>query len=164
MGSIIKLKQSGYSGNATLWYDQSCVDLVRGTGQMGSEAGTLILESGSYRDDYYNGRTLEVFAGTGEGTRAEVTDYVAATRALSLSGTFGTDSVYGMVSVLPSEAYDAWVARAVASCLSKSSGVVSEEFLNSSLLEAKLAEDAFFEWVQLRVRNTRRITLTEDWL
>ena len=159
----IVINKLNYSNNLYLWYEQRCQNLHAGTASAGG-SNYLDLEDShghSQEDDYYNGLFLEVISGTGAGTRAEITDYVASTRRLTVSGTFDSDSVYGMVPLIPDEAYDAWIAKSHVALLSKASGVISEEYVKTAIADARDADGMFNDWCQTRVKNTMRIRQSE---
>lgn len=75
---------------------------------------TLTLATGSSTvpypnpaNDYYNGLYMEIYAGTGAGDKAEITDYVGSTRVCTVNFTSTPDitSVYGMLPQIPEEAH-----------------------------------------------------------
>lgn len=159
----IFVNKVNYDKQVYLWYDQRCQNLHTGTAAAGG-ANSLTLEDSlghSLIDDYYNGLDIAIVSGTGAGTVAEITDYDGGTRVCTVSGTFGSDSVYGMISVLPDEAYDAWITRCYATLLSKAAGIVGDDFLRAARADAKLAEEDFYDWVHTRVKNTIRIPNAE---
>ncbi len=59
-------------------------------------------------DDYYNGIFIEIAGGTGEGEKAEITDYVGSTRKCTVTFTTTPDntSIYGMIPEIPQEAHE----------------------------------------------------------
>ena len=162
----IHINDSSYVTPVYLWYDKKCIDLHAGTAATGSTGSSLIIADGyghSQIDDYYNNLYVEIVSGTGVGNKARITDYVASSRALTVETTVSTDTVYGMVSLLPDEAYDAWFSRAYVSLLCKAAGVVDEEFIRSAQYEARAAEESFKDWAHRRIKNNIYLRLREGY-
>jgi hypothetical protein len=153
-GNYVKVNYT-LSGNLTLWYEQRNTNLHMGTAAAGgTDSLTLSADSPrSYVDDYYNGLDLLVVSGTGSGTLAEITDYTGSTGVLTLSGTFDSDSIYGILSNLPEPGYDAWIARAAFIALSKPSGVIDKETIAWVREDMREAEDTFENWISTRVKD-----------
>ena len=87
------------------------VILHAGTAKAGS-ATTLTLAVASSTapapnpvDDYYNGIFMEIYDGTGEGEKAEITDYDGSDKkcTVNFTTTPDTTTVYGMVPSIPEE-------------------------------------------------------------
>ena len=101
--------------------------LHAGTASTGSST-TLTLASGSSTapdpsnvDDYYNGIFIEIYDGTGQGDKAEITDYVGSTKVCTVNFTTTPDntSVYGMIPQIPEEAHPIMEPYALWKLLSK---------------------------------------------
>ena len=144
VGGTLVINADSYTEGCTLYYQQRVPDLLTGTGDTGSGSNTVVFASAVYprrTDDYYNGVYLEVVSGTGVGTIAEITDYVASTRAATVAGTFGTDSVYGTISVLPEEAHAVVVLEAAMLALVKPGSTVDENAFSMVRALHKAAND-----------------------
>jgi len=84
-------------------------------------AGSSTAPYPSVTDDYYNGLYIEINSGTGAGQKAEITDYVGATKVCTavFPTSLSTDSVYGMVPQIPEEAHDLMFLFAMKEALKK---------------------------------------------
>ena len=70
-----------------------------GTAQSGS-ATTIVLDSGeNATNDYYNGMTIYITAGTGSGQLRTITDYVGSTKTVTISAAWGSGQVANNTSV-----------------------------------------------------------------
>jgi hypothetical protein len=160
MGNYIKFSDTTYATACTLWYDKRLVRPIAGISTAGG-ATSLTLENNmdhSPEDDYYNGITMEIGDEDGGWERAEVSDYDATTRVLTLAtGSFGASYKYGSVPDLPQEAYDAWIARSAYMTAVKPAGVVKMDYVTLLRDDAKEAEKLFFEWISTRIKNVSRI-------
>ena len=159
-GKIV-INNTSFTGNVDLWYERRIPDLHFGTAAAGG-AQSLTLEDSkqhSYLDNYYNGMTIEVVDGTGKG-RDTITDYTASTRVCVVSGTYSTDSVYGLVSVLPREACDFIMLHATVALLSKPGSNADPSYLSYWGKQLKEEVVALEYWCTRRLKNslhTRRI-------
>ncbi len=93
--------------------------LHAGTAAAGA-ATTLTLAAGSATapypsavDDYYNGLYIEIYSGTGVGEKAEITDYASSVCTVDFTTTPSTDSIYGMLPEIPSEAHQIMILYAL---------------------------------------------------
>jgi len=87
--------------------------LHAGTAASGTDT-TMVMAAGSTTamypsalNDYYNNIFLEIYEATGAGERAQITDYVASSRTLTVDFTTTPDStsVFGMVPEIAEEAH-----------------------------------------------------------
>lgn len=160
----IEINQDSYTEQVELWYEQRVPDLHFGTGGSASGSNALEFESDLWpalTNDYYNLSYLRVYDGTGEGTRAQITDYVGSTRVATVSGTFGADSVYGTESVLPSEALSAITLHATVLSMAKPGAALDPKYFDYFLGQAKKAMDWLDYWVENRAVGTSRVRTTE---
>jgi hypothetical protein len=162
---VIEINKDGYSNQVYLWYERKCPGLHAGTAAAGG-AGSLTLQDAmgaSLVDDWYNGLVIEVVGGTGAGTRTTISDYAGSTRVCTLAaGTFGADSVYGIVPIVPEDCHDAWELRTLMQLASKPGAVVNDEHLKWIAGVEKRAWDSFEEWIETRVKNSRYVMRRDE--
>ena len=161
----IEVNQADYTTQCYLWYQQRVPDLHTGTASAGG-AGTLTLSTNevsvaSNEDDYYNDVYIEVFDGTGEGTKAQITDYVGSTHACTVAGTFGADSVYGTLSVLPPETLFVVVLKATVAALSKPGSRLDEKVFQYYVSQLSTEEKQLDSWLADQVPMAARVEMTE---
>ncbi len=84
-------------------------------------AGSSTAPYGSAVNDYYNGIWMEIYSGTGVGEKAEITDYVASTKlcTVNFTTTPSTDSIYGMIPEINSEAHKLMILYALGNAWTK---------------------------------------------
>lgn len=107
---------TGEAGTATILYIRRLPDLTYGTASA-ADATTLTLAATptfgttSLDDDYYNGATVRIVSGTNSGQRAEITDYDAGTRKITVEewpdGTPSGTIVYDIVCDIPVQHHEA---------------------------------------------------------
>jgi hypothetical protein len=78
------------------------------------------------------------------------------------AGTFGSDSVYGIVPIVPEDCHDAWELRALMQLASKPGAVVNDEHLKWIAGVEKRAWDSFEEWIETRVKNSRYVMRRDE--
>lgn len=158
------VNQDSYTEPCTLWYQERIPDLLTGTGDTGSTANALVFAAAVAPvmiDDYYNDVDVEIVSGTGIGTIAEITDFVASTRTATVSGTFSTDSVYGTISRLPEEAHHLLVYEAALVALSKPGSTIDEKvfsFLSSLYGQARKDLES---WLSKSTSANEHVRVTE---
>ena len=168
LASTIEVNQSDYATQCYLWYQMTVPDLITATADTGSTSNSIIIPTTaspgpSYTDDYYNNSYLEVRDGTGEGTRAQITDYVASTRALTVTGTFSTDSVFGMVSRLPEQGHPLMVLEATCSAMAKPSSHLDADAKQYFSQIKTETWKAFVNWISSRIPGAGRHTRITNW-
>ncbi|MHA2084573.1 MAG: hypothetical protein ACXABD_12525 [Candidatus Thorarchaeota archaeon] len=94
-----------YTESLRVYYIRKPPTMQYGTAEAGADT-TMTLDVDtrpSIQDDYYNNITFSIREGTGNYEEATATDYVGATRVLTINfaTTPSTDSVYSSVSELP---------------------------------------------------------------
>jgi len=157
----VVVNEDSYATACTLWYQIRVPDLLVGTGAAGSGSNVIIVPTTSYPErvnDYYNNSYLEVTAGTGVGTRAAISDYVASTRAITVAGTFGTDSEFGTISRLPEEVHPLIVLDATCTALAKSSAKIDDKVYQEFKEEKADYWRTFLDWASSRVPGAGRHT------
>ncbi len=146
------------NGSLDLWYDQRNIELHFGTASAGG-AQSLTLQADlprSYEDDYYNGLYLLTISGTGSGTRTLIEDYDGATGVLTTAtGTFDSDTVYGLESNLPEMAYDLWLARASYIAATKPGASVDKDVFVMLERDLRDARGVFEEWISTRIKDNQ---------
>lgn len=146
------------NGSLDLWYDQKNIDLHLGTAAAGDAASLTLCADypRSYNDDYYNGLKLNAISGTGSGVLVTVQDYDGATGVLTLgSGTFDSDTVYGLASNLPAESYDYWLAAAAFMAACKPGSSVDPDVFNLLRADLRDAKDMFEDWASTRIKDNQ---------
>ena len=160
---VLEINQEGYEEEVTLWYQERVVDLHAGTAD-GGGATSITLEADnepSALDDYYNDATIEVVSGTGVGSTT-ISDYVGSTRvATTAAGSFGSDSVYGTVSIIPPEGHDLIVLMASLQCFAKPSSDMDVEVFRHYRELAGAAKKDFEEFIETRESGSLHIRITE---
>ena len=159
LGETIVINQDSNTDQVRLWYERRVPDLHFGTSAAGGVT-TLTLEASkqaSLQADYYNGVVLETVSGTGAPTRDTISDYAALTRVCTVTGTYGADTVYGTVSVLPIEACDLIILDATLALLAKPSSALDPKYFEYFLSQHKKAETALEDWCSMRLKNSNRV-------
>jgi len=155
----IQINNTNFSGTVDLWYERRIPDLHFGTAAAGG-AASLTLEAAkqhSLVDNYYNNLDIEIVSGTGAVARDTITDYTASSRVCVVTGTYSTDSVYGMISVLPREACDYMMLHATLALLAKPSSNADPNYFTFWKTQLKEAETSIEEWCSRRVKNSLAI-------
>ena len=164
--NTLVVNQDSYATEVTLWYEQRVPDLVVGTGTTGSAATALYFpdDVNTKRvDDYYNGVGFETEEGTGAGTVGDsITDFVGSSRKATVTGTYGTDSVFGTISLLPEEAHYLIVLEATVLALAKPSSNIDEKVFGYYLGERKEAKRDLERWLETRIKGYGRVAITEE--
>lgn len=163
--NTLEVNQSSYTTGVTLWYDIRVPDLMAGTASAGG-AGSLTFPVNSnvkHIDDYYNGVGIEVDSGTGAGTVGDtITDYVGATGACVVTGTYSTDSVFGTISLLPEEAHHLILMEATVLAIAKPSSNIDKEVFRYYRDERRDAKRDLERWLETRIKGYRRVEVTEE--
>ena len=164
LDGYIEVNDGSFGGTVTLWYQRRVWDLVGGTADTASTTNAIVVkvaDGASAKDDYYVGATLEVIDGTGAGVSAPITDYVASTRVITVTGSFGTDSIYGTVPQVPEEGHDLIVLGATLQLMAKPSSDLDENvFKYYSSLYAE-ARSIFEDWCSTRKSGSTHVRRTE---
>lgn len=159
----LEINRSGYTSGVTLWYQQRVPDVHAGTADAGG-AKSISFDTAndhSVVDDYYNGVTIEVVSGTGIAVTT-VSDYTGATGvAVTVAGTFSTDSVYGTVSLLPEEAHYVIVLLATVQCMAKPSSDIDPEIFKQYYVLVKGALKDYEEFISSSESGSKHVRVTE---
>ena len=92
--------------------------------------------------------------GTYTTPRVQISDYAGATGVLTMaSGTYGSDTVYGIESVLPAECEDYWLALAAFMAASKPGSVVDDDAFRQMERDLRIAKDLCEEWIDSRIKD-----------
>ncbi|MHA2069820.1 MAG: phage adaptor protein [Candidatus Thorarchaeota archaeon] len=160
----IEINEAGFTDQVDLWYERRVPKLHFGTASAGG-ATSLTLEASkqqSLQDDYYNSMTIEVVGGTGAGTRTTVSDYDGGTRVITTAaGTFSTDSVYGLVSVLPEESSDYIILDATVGLLARPGSALDPKYFEYFQSQMTKAKNDFEEFCSMRLKNSLRTRITD---
>lgn len=159
-GNTIQMIQADYAEQVTIFYDIKYVDPICGTADSGSGANTLVFKAAdrpSVSDDDYNGVYIEIVSGTGIGTVAAISDYVGSTRTATISGTFGSNSIYGSLLQIPQEAEEAIILEAAKNAAAKPGSHLKDEYYRLLRTDATEAWDTFENWVETRIKDTQLI-------
>jgi len=152
--STIEVNRASYSTACTLWYQIRVPDLQVGTAATGSGAAKLYFpdDLNTKRiDDYYNNVKVEITAGTLAGTIDTITDFAASTRIATISGTVGTDSVFGTIPRLPEETHMLIVLEATVMALMKPSSSIDKDVLKFYVDELARERVEIDGWLQSRI-------------
>lgn len=164
-GALV-VNQSGYAKEVILWYEKRIPDLIGGKADTGSTTNSLVIPLGSNPrlvDDHYNGVYLEATGGSGVGTRAEITDYTYATRALTVDGSWGADTEFGTISELPEEAIPYMQADALKKLLAKPSAHIDTKYFEFALSNWREEKKTFEEWISTRFKASNRIRFNVEY-
>jgi len=160
----LEVNTSGYTTQVTLWYQQRIPDLICGLGSNGTGAAAIVIPlemEPSMVDDYYNDLTIECTAGTLGGTRDTITDYVASTRVLTVTGTYDLTSAFGTVSELPKECHDIIPLGATLTLLAKPSSAIDPKYFQFFSAEYKRSRKDLIEWLASRTSGSNRTRVVE---
>lgn len=168
MRNTLVVNQDGYTTGVTLWYQMRVPNLMTGTAAAGSGAAALVFPNNAnvkHIDDYYNDVEFMVHAGTGAATVGDsITDYDGNTRTCTVTGTYGTDSKFGTISLLPEECHKLIVLEATILALAKPSSNVDEKVFQYYVNERRHCEKDLLEWLETRIQGERRVAITEEGL
>jgi len=165
VGNTLEINKTGVSGTYTLWYQKKPVELHAGTAAAGGATSLTLAASlaSSVRDDYYNNTELEVVSGTGIG-RYTISDFVASTRVCTMaSGTFGADSVYGIVPSTPDECNDYIALRATILALSKPSSNIDEKVFQMFYNNFQDSTRDIEQWISSRFIEANHVQIWEPY-
>lgn len=164
LDGAIEVNDGSFGGTVTLWYQKRVWDLIAGTADTASTTNAIVIavaDGPRATNDYYIGAVLEAVGGTGIGTSAAITDYVASTRVLTVAGSFGTDTIYGTVPQVPEEGHDLIVLGATLQAMAKpSSDLDANVFKYYSSLYAE-ARQVFEDWCSTRKSGSTHVRRTE---
>lgn len=103
--SRLWINSGSWTGDIRCYYIRKPARMQYGTAEAGTDTSmTLDLDTRpEIQDDYYNNLPFTIREGTGAGEQATATDYIGATRVLTIdfATTPDTDSIYSTVSELP---------------------------------------------------------------
>lgn len=155
-----QILQTDYAKQVRVFYERRLALPICGTADTGSTTDRIVLRTASEPsrvDDYYNDLTFEVFENTGEGTVATSTDYNGTTRGVTVTGSFGSNSVYGTEFETPEEADGLILIKATQACLVKPASHLKDEYYRLIRSEYTTEVETFESWLDSRVKDIRRI-------
>jgi hypothetical protein len=158
----IVVNESGYATACTLWYQIRVPDLHQGTAAGGGSTYIQLASGAKPLNDYYNDSMIEIVSGTGSHTIDTITDYAKTNLQATVSGTYGSDSVYGTISRLPEEAHPLIVMEGTCLVLIKSSGSLDQKVYGEFRDETKLLWQSTTEWFSSRIPGAGRHTRITD--
>ena len=178
--STIEVNKSSYTTACTLWYQIRVPDLHCGHAQSGCAASTLEMDdvtvaaSGtslgvgralSFVDDYYNGVIVEVIDKTSliADIRSVVTDYVASTHKLTITGTPEDTDTYGTVSLLPPETHQLIIAEATVLALMKPDSQIDKEVIAWYRRDLRELRKDVDEWLETRIIENTGVEVVDPW-
>jgi len=165
--NTLVVNQASYSTQVTLWYDQTVPDLMTGKASAGEATGLTFPDTTNviHIDDYYNGVSIQAEVGTGVNTAGDViTDYDGATRVCVVTGTYGADTEFGTLTMLPEECEPLILLDATVLALAKPSSNVDEKVFQYYLNERREAKRDLVEWLETRIKGYGRVEITEEGL
>jgi len=163
--NTLVVNQDSYITGVTLWYDQRVPDLMAGTASAGAATSLTFPVNSNVKhiDDYYNGVGIDVDTGTGAGTVGDIiTDYTGSTGACVVSGTYGADSVFGTISLLPEETHYLIVLEATLLAIAKPSSNIDKEVFQYYVNERREAIKELKDWLETRIKGYGRVEITEE--
>lgn len=157
----VVVNQDNYANNVTFWYYKRIPDLAFGVIATGA-ASSLTMEATqfpSYENDYYNGVTVETMDATNKNInlRSTVSDYVASTRVMTVTGTPNTNDYYGTVSMLPRKADRLIVLKSSLTLMARPSSAIDPQYFEKWIAIEKKAEDSFRKWARQRVAAAQHV-------
>jgi len=161
------INQDSFTDNVKLWYLERIANLICGTADTGSTGTSLVVPLAmepSLQDDYYNDQTIEINLDGGTApSRTTVTDYVAATRAITVTAgaLTASTSTFGTVSDLPEEAIDLVLLEATIKCLAKPGSRLDSKYFEFYRQLYTDAKRAWTNWVSTRRAGAGRIRISE---
>ena len=164
LDGYVEINDSSYSSQVRMWYQRRVWDLIAGTGDTSTGVLAIVIavaDGPRYTDDYYIGAKVEIVEGTGIGTSDTVTDYDGGTRVLTVSGTYGTDTIYGTVPQVPEEGHDLIILKATLQAMAKPSSDVEEEVFKYYMALERDAQKIFDEWCATRKSGSTHVRTTE---
>jgi hypothetical protein len=163
--NTLVVNQDSYTTGVTLWYEERVPDLMAGTASAGGAASLTFPVNGNVKhiDDYYNGVEFQAESGTGAGTVGDsISDYVGATGACTVTGTYSTDTVFGTISKLPEECWPVIVLDATVAAMAKPSSNIDKEVFLYYTQERARARKQMLEWLTTRIKGSSRVEITEE--
>ena len=164
--NTLVVNRESYTTGVTLWYDMRVPNMMTGIGAVGSGALALVFPNNDnvkHVDDYYNGVEFMAHAGTGAATVGDsITDYDGNTRICTVSGTYGADTKFGTISLLPEECHKLIVLEATLLALAKPSSNIDEKVFQYYDNERKHSAKEVKDWLETRVTGERRVAVTEE--
>jgi len=165
VGNTIEINSATYGTQVRLWYQRRVADLHCGTADTGTGASALVLDNDMeprFEDDYYNGVYVEVIDQTSGmvDIRSLVTDYVAATETMTITGTAAADDHYGTVLELPEECAGLIVLEATLLALAKPASSLDTRYFEffESLHRKALKDWNMFKATRVSGSNMTRVT------
>lgn len=166
MRNTLVVNQDDYTTGVTLWYQMRVPNMMTGMGAVGTGALALVFPNNAnvkHVDDYYNGVEFMAHVGTGAATVGDsITDYAGSTRTCVVSGTYGVDTKFGTISLLPEECHKLIVIEATILALAKPSSNIDEKVFQYYVNERRHCEKDLEEWLETRIHGERRVALTEE--
>lgn len=158
------VNKDSYSTGVTLWYEKRIPDIAFGVVATG-DLTALTMESAqspSYVDDYYNGVTVETMDPTSYYIKlsSTVSDYAAATRIMTVTGTPTAADCYGTISLLPVEAERLWIVSTILSLAAKASSALDPKYFEYWMVEKKDEENTLKSWLSRRAATDSHIRMT----
>lgn len=164
VGNTIEINEDNFTNPVYLWYQRRIIDLHAGTAAAGAATSlTLANLEANPADDYYNNVTIEVVSGTGADSPVSdtITDYTGSSRVCVVTGTYGSDSVYGTVSDLPEEAHPFVVLDATLKLMAKPSAAADPKYFEYFFALWKLAKKDWLEHIASRMHGSNYTRITE---
>jgi len=177
LADTIEVNQDSFVTPIYLWYQKRVPDLHCGFAVAG-EASSLTLDTSTatgttdlatgraikFVDDYYNGSMVEIYNGTGIiDIRSEISDFVASTGKITITGTPAADDQYGTVSQLPEELHMLMVLEAAVISLMKPSAKLDPTSLKAYIDERKDLREEAYAWLDTRVVGAGRAIIGEPY-
>lgn len=165
----LRINDDSYVTPVYLWYERKVLLMHAGTAIDGS-FGYLYFANDrnlARKDGYYDGTIFEVVDGTGEGYRYEMSNYIgysgfayALIEGSIYAGSFSSSSIYGTIPVIPEEALDLLIHKALLYMILKPGSSVQKEQVYFVRDEVADAEKSFQQWASSRIKTNSRVRYT----
>lgn len=166
VGNTIEINSDNFTDQVTLWYQKRIPDLHAGTAATGTGASALTLDKGNeprFVDDYYNDSVVEVIDQTSGivDIRSTISDYVASTVTMTITGTAAVGDYYGTVSELPEEGMALIVLDATLLALAKPGAALDTKYFEYFTSLRRDAKKAWDEVISTRLSGANMTVITE---
>jgi hypothetical protein len=166
---VLRVNDDSYTTAVYVWYERRIPLMHAGTATGGTTPSLILADDRnvSYVDDYYNGTIVEILSSSESFTlRALISDYNGGSIAASLTLLTGgwvanlNGYLYGTVPVIPPEALDYLIHKALLYLLFKPGSSVQKEQIYFIRDEVADAEKSFQQWASSRLKVNSRVRYT----
>lgn len=159
----LRVNDDSYVTPVYVWYERRAPLLHAGIAAAGGSFSLTFADdrNKSLDIDYYNGSYIEIVDGTGAPFRATISDYSGYAGVATLNGgSYDTDSVYGTVPIIPIEALDYLIHKALLYMILKPGSSVQKEQVYFVRDEVQDAQKDFEAWASSRIKTNSKVRYT----